>query len=159
MRHGHHRHNQSHGATQCSRRSRRSWIASLVLGLMGVPAASCYAQSVQGQVKPGEAQEIALVQAAARKAGLDPFSHRRSAHFLALGDADARFRNDALEICESLATDFLKHFRDKGFKLALPGAPADRHHSQGRYLVSGLCRFGSRRDLSAATTISTAIGW
>ena len=75
---------------------------------------------MQAEVKPGEAQEIALVQAAAGKAGLEPFSHGRSDHFLALGDADDRFRNDALRICESLATDFLKHFRDKGFKLALP---------------------------------------
>ncbi len=101
-------------------RSWRSWLASLFLGLIGVPAASCFAQSTQAEVRPGEAQEIALVQAAAKKAGLDPFSHSRRDHFIGLGDADDRFRNEALKICESLATDFLKHFRDKGFKLALP---------------------------------------
>ena len=120
MRHGQDRHNRSHGTTQYLRRSWRSWLASLFLGLIGVPAASCFAQSTQAEVRPGEAQEIALVQAAAKKAGLDPFSHSRTDHFIGLGDADDRFRNEALKICESLATDFLKHFRDKGFKLALP---------------------------------------
>ena len=42
------------------------------------------------------------------------------AHFLGLGDADDRFRNSALKICESLAPEFLRHFREKGFDVALP---------------------------------------
>ena len=68
----------------------------------------------------GEADEIALVQASAKKAGMQPFSHSQTDHFLGLGDADARFRKDALQICESLQSDFLRHFRGKGFEVALP---------------------------------------
>ncbi len=67
-----------------------------------------------------DTQEIALVRAIAKKAGLGPFSNSHTEHFLGLGDADDRFRATALKICESLAPVFLQHFRDKGFELALP---------------------------------------
>jgi Protein of unknown function (DUF1570) len=106
----------------CSKQiSRRTWLASAFLGVTGLSAASPPAWSMQADGADGsEADEIASVQADAKKAGLEPFSHRRTDHFLGLGDADARFRNVALEICESLQSDFLRYFSQKGFKVALP---------------------------------------
>ncbi len=103
------------------RRSRRSWLAGALLGLSAVLAGSPLAWSMQSEgADISEAEEIALVQANAKKAGLESFSHSRTEHFLGLGDADARFRNDALKICESLQSDFLRYFRKKGFTVALP---------------------------------------
>ncbi|MFI5387438.1 MAG: DUF1570 domain-containing protein [Fimbriimonadales bacterium] len=67
-----------------------------------------------------EAEEIADVQASAKKAGLAPFSITRTKHFLCLGDSPDRFRGGALEICEWLSEAFLSYFRERGFKVALP---------------------------------------
>jgi len=67
-----------------------------------------------------EAQEIAEVQASAKKAGLGPFALSRSKHFLGLGDAPDLFRETALKRCESLAEAFLTYFRERGFELAFP---------------------------------------
>jgi hypothetical protein len=106
-----------------SRQTRRSWLAGMLMGaaggLAGGPRA---ARSMFVQEPASEADEIAAVNAVAKKAGLGPFAHSRSrdGHFLGLGDADARFRNTALGICESLAPAFIQHFNGKGFKLALP---------------------------------------
>ena len=69
---------------------------------------------------PGEAKEIAEVQAFARKAGLGPFSHNRTKRFLCVGDAPDKFRGAALGIGESLAEAFLTYFRERGFNLAFP---------------------------------------
>jgi hypothetical protein len=101
--------------------SRRSYLAGL-LGLGGVTTVCRRGWAMQpaGSVSEAEKTEIAAVQVSARKAGLGPFSLSRTDHFLGLGDADDRFRENALAICESLAADFLKHFGEKGFKLALP---------------------------------------
>ncbi len=101
--------------------SRRSWLASAVLGLAALLAASPLAWSMQADGADGsEAEEIASVQAIAKKGGLEPFSTSRTEHFVGLGDADARFRSDALKICESLQSDFLRYFLGRGFKVALP---------------------------------------
>jgi Protein of unknown function (DUF1570) len=101
--------------------SRRTWLASAFLGVTCLSAASPPAWSMQPNGNDdSEADEIASVQANAKKAGLEPFTHGRTDHFVGLGDADDRFRNKALEICESLVPDFLRHFREKGFDVALP---------------------------------------
>jgi Protein of unknown function (DUF1570) len=100
---------------------RQSWLGGALLALSAGLAAAPLASSMPSDVADvSEAEEIALVQANAKKAGLEPFSHSRTEHFVGLGDADARFRNDALKICESLQSDFLRYFRKKGFKLTLP---------------------------------------
>jgi hypothetical protein len=102
--------------------SRRTWLASAVLGVTCLSAASPPAWSMQADAADrSEADEIASVQTNAKKAGLEPFSHIRTDHFLGLGDAGARFRNKALEKCESLQSDFLRYFSQKrGFKVTLP---------------------------------------
>jgi hypothetical protein len=100
--------------------SRRSWLAGVIVGLTGTFAMPRTARSMQEKAVASDAEEIAAVQAAAKKASLGPFSYSHTDHFIGLGDADDLFRKNALKICESLATDFLKHFRSKGFKLAMP---------------------------------------
>jgi hypothetical protein len=101
--------------------SRRSWLACVLLSLNAGSATSPLAWSMQvAGAESSEAEEIALVQADAKKAGLEPFARSRTDHFLGLGDANARFRNDALKICESLQSEFLRHFHGKGFEVALP---------------------------------------
>jgi Protein of unknown function (DUF1570) len=104
--------------------SRRSWLATAFLGLTGATASSrpVWSKQTKGGDKDGDsdAKEIALVQYIAKKAGLERFSDSRTPHFLGLGDADARFRNDALKRCESLVPVFIQHFNSKGFKLAMP---------------------------------------
>ena len=75
---------------------------------------------MQGKATASEADEIAAVQAQATKAGLGRFSVDRKDHFVCLGDAPDLFRTTALAICESLSTAFLPHFRERGFKLAMP---------------------------------------
>jgi hypothetical protein len=104
--------------------SRRSWLAAAFLSVAGVSAAARPGWSMQTKKAESDtdsdAKEIALVQAIAKKAGLGQFSSKHSDHFLAIGDADARFRSEALKRCESLAPVFIQHFNSKGFKLALP---------------------------------------
>jgi Protein of unknown function (DUF1570) len=101
--------------------TRRTWLASAFLGVTSLSTASPPTWSMQADGDDGsEADEIASVQANAKKAGLEPFSHSQTDHFLGLGDASARFCNDALNICESLQSDFLRYFSQKGFKVALP---------------------------------------
>jgi hypothetical protein len=92
----------------------------MVVGSGFVCGLSRFAMAFQSVAKTSDDKEIAAVQATAQKAGLEPFNHSRSEHFLGLGDADDRFRKRALEICESLAGDFIKHFRGKGFNLTMP---------------------------------------
>jgi Protein of unknown function (DUF1570) len=75
---------------------------------------------MQGKGTASEADEIAALQAQATKAGLGRFSVDRKDHFVCLGDAPDRFRTTALAICESLCMAFLPHFRERGFKLAMP---------------------------------------
>jgi hypothetical protein len=73
--------------------------------------------------KPTEVEQAVIhqVQVRAKKAKLAEIGQRRSAHFIALGDAAARFEQEALDrICEPLGKDFLAHFRRRGFKVAYP---------------------------------------
>ena len=103
------------------RRSRREWLLSSLLCAVGASVtATRAARTAEPPVQADEGKEIAEVQAMARKAGLEPFAVSRKMHFLALGNADDRFRENAVAICESLSTAFLEHFGEKGFELKLP---------------------------------------
>jgi Protein of unknown function (DUF1570) len=102
--------------------SRRSCLLGWLLGATGLKAMDFTAVSAWAQGDVAEAKTIAQVQAAAKKAGLEPFRRSRSPHFLGLGDAPDRYRESALNICEELAKAFLTYFNFKGrdFTLALP---------------------------------------
>jgi hypothetical protein len=100
--------------------SRRSWLKRVLLAAAVSPAMPRVGLSMQSKVDASDADEIAAVQALAKKAGLVPFKDSHTDHFLGLGDAPEVFRKTALGICESLSAAFLPHFRQKGFNLAMP---------------------------------------
>ena len=100
--------------------TRRSWLARAFLGMAGASAGSRSVWSMQTDGAASEPEEVASVQEIAKKAGLKPFKSSRTEHFLGLGDSEDRFRDEALNNCEWLVPDFLRHFREKGFDVALP---------------------------------------
>ena len=88
--------------------SRRSWLLGMGSGLgLGVRLAF------------GD-ESIEAIKSKARKAGMEPFDESETANYRGVGDASRRFREEALTVCEAVATDYRKHFSDKGFELTSP---------------------------------------
>jgi hypothetical protein len=88
--------------------SRRHWIfGALVVGALGRTARA-------------DDPRVAVIRARGRKAEMEGFDESETAHYLAIGDAPKRFREEALAVCESVAAEFFKHFAAKGFELAWP---------------------------------------
>jgi hypothetical protein len=104
------------------RLSRRHWLAAVAVGPLGLSAWPKPALARQADQDSTEAEEIAQVEALAKKAGLGPFIqlHSQKRQFLGMGDAPKEFCEAALGICESLAAAFVPYFQAQGFKLALP---------------------------------------
>ncbi len=99
--------------------SRRRWLCVTALVLTGLTM-TVWAQAPP-KAKKAEQEVVVQVQLRAKKVGLGAFGERRSAHFLALGDAPSRFQQEALDkICEALGKDFLAYFRRRGFAVAYP---------------------------------------
>ena len=89
--------------------SRRGWLVGALATASGL-----------GASPPADRPEIASIRAKARKAGMEGFDESTTAHFAGIGDAPERFREEALAICEVVATDYFKIFKDKGFELTWP---------------------------------------
>ena len=90
------------------RPNRRAWLLGLGSNLLG-------------GVSILKADELDPIRAIAAKAKLGPFTVSTSKRFRAIGDAPASYQIEALAAAESIATEFLAHFAEKGFKdLALP---------------------------------------
>jgi hypothetical protein len=91
---------------------RRAWIRAALGGLVAT-------NLLRGvEPTPDDASEVEVI---GRKAGLEGFGRAETAHYLGLGNAPAAFRAESVATCETLAEDFLKHFREKGFDdLTLP---------------------------------------
>jgi len=89
--------------------SRRSWLLGTLGGLALGPG-----------LARGDDAAIEAIKAQARAAGMEPFDESESASYRGIGDAPKRFREEALEVCESVAADYRKHFSDKGFDLEVP---------------------------------------
>jgi hypothetical protein len=67
------------------------------------------------------ADDGASVEARARDVGLGKLGRAESDHFLVIGNASQEFRGEVLKACETMAAEFVAHFRAKGFKpLELP---------------------------------------
>jgi hypothetical protein len=98
--------------------SRRAWLA-LSLGALGLGAASRRAIAADA----AEDARIAKLEERAKKAGIEPFGVSRTENFLGVGDAADGYRREALGVCEALGKVFVKHLRDRGFRVDLP---ADR---------------------------------
>jgi hypothetical protein len=88
--------------------SRRQWmLGTLALGSLG--AAS-----------PADDPRLATIRARGRKAAMEGFDESEKGHYLGIGDAPKKFREEALAICEIVAAEFFKHFSGKGFELTWP---------------------------------------
>jgi hypothetical protein len=88
----------------------------------GLAILSCGAQR-PGPTKAApadEAEQIARLQARAKKTGLGTLRTSRTKHFLCLGDAPDGYREEALTICEALGAAFVSHLSDRGFKTEIP---------------------------------------
>jgi hypothetical protein len=64
--------------------------------------------------------EQRAVEVLGARAGLRPFRSRRSAGYLAIGDAPADFQALTLRDCALIAADYLDHYRAKGFNVTRP---------------------------------------
>jgi hypothetical protein len=51
---------------------------------------------------------------------MEGFDESETTNFVGIGDAPEEFRTKALEICETVAAEYRKHFTDKGFELSRP---------------------------------------
>jgi hypothetical protein len=60
--------------------------------------------------------------ARAREVGIDGMQVRRTARYIAIGNAPDDFQAAALNLCEGLAADFLKHFESRKFDVHWPPA-------------------------------------
>src|SRR5262245_27291048 len=90
--------------------TRRRWLRSIVTAIPGRVPAWVRAQArapAPDPPGPGEAEVVEQVRAQARKAALGPIAVEKTEHFLAIGDAPARFQAEAIQICEALARAFL----------------------------------------------------
>ncbi len=88
--------------------SRRSWLLGTLAGWAVGPT-----------LARGDGPFDAI-RARARAAGMGPFDESESANYRAIGDARKEFREGALEVCESVAADYRKHFAERGFDLDVP---------------------------------------
>jgi hypothetical protein len=68
----------------------------------------------------GVDEEVAQVQEKGRKAGLGEFRWGVTEHYLGIGDAPDKHRDDALKLCEALLAAYQHHFEEKRFTVAFP---------------------------------------
>lgn len=97
--------------------TRRAWLA-LGLGSLGLGSLAG-----RGSAADADDARVAKLEEQAKKAGIGPFAASRTDHFLGVGDAPERFRKEALGVCEALGKVFVKHLKDRGFRVDFP---ADR---------------------------------
>ncbi len=65
-------------------------------------------------------RELEAVKNLASKAGIEGMKDSKNDQYLAVGDAPAKFRDRALDLCTALSRDYLKHFSAKGFPAEKP---------------------------------------
>jgi hypothetical protein len=107
-----------------TQQSRRTWLRGGALTVLAGLTSSLRAQSPKKESpSPDDERASVFVRNKATKAGLRDFDTSRTEHFQGVGDAPARYRDDALDLCESIGKDYLAHFRKLGFK---PDYPASR---------------------------------
>lgn len=85
---------------------RRQWLATVAAGM---------AWPVRPQDPDAPEPGLAEVEARAREAGLGPFQVTRTKNYVAIGDATAKYRQEALNLCELVARDCLAYFKTRGF--------------------------------------------
>jgi Protein of unknown function (DUF1570) len=88
--------------------SRRAWLLTAL--------ANAASASVWGD----EDDLLGAIRARGVKVGLGAFGVNTSDHFSAIGDAPEDFRQETLDVCESLAKSYQAHFHQKGFNVSPP---------------------------------------
>lgn len=121
---------------------RRKWMAACGAAFVATAVGRGRAVGADGppQGPPVDPEaELAAIRERAGMLGIGPLRTSRSEHYRGIGTADADFLQKAVTLCEGLAIDYMKHFRDRGFELTAPAtrlclvALAD-HDSFARYL-------------------------
>jgi hypothetical protein len=103
--------------------TRRSWLRAGALTVLSGLASTVRAQPPRKEApSPDDERAIVFVRNKATKAGLKDLDTRRTENFLGVGDAPARYRDQALDLCENIGQDYLAHFRRLGFKLDYPAS-------------------------------------
>src|SRR5262249_38605658 len=102
---------------------RRSWLRTAAGSVAGLGAFSgpAGAGRADEDVKVEEAEEVRRAEAQARRATTRPLRTLRTAHYQAIGDASEAFIKLTLADCEKMASDYIQHFRSRGFDVNLPG--------------------------------------
>jgi Protein of unknown function (DUF1570) len=88
--------------------SRRNWL----LGTLALSALGAGPQQ--------EKAALDEIRAKGKKAGMEGFDESESAHYVGIGDSSKGFREEALKLCETIATEYRKHFGERGFQLEMP---------------------------------------
>ncbi len=103
--------------------TRRRWLER-GLALLAVPGLARVATGQSASriaLRPDEQKLVETIEARAREVGLGPFDASSTEHFLGVGNTPAGYRAEALHLCEMIADDFMRAFRERDFKkVALP---------------------------------------
>jgi len=91
---------------------RRDWLRSALV-------AAWLGRTGLGSFR-ADADPIERIKAKGRDGKMQPFEVSETTHFVGVGDAPAKYRLEALGICEAFAADYFAHFRAKGFTLDWP---------------------------------------
>lgn len=89
--------------------SRREWLGVAAAGL-----------AWPGRSWAEDRDDAAEVEARARAVGLGRFGRAESTHYLGIGNAPKAFLDRVVAACESMAEEFLRHYRAKEFAVTLP---------------------------------------
>src|SRR5262245_36544618 len=101
---------------------RRTWmriVSGSVMALGGMQWRVRAGQAAE-DTNADEVKELRLAEERARKTTERPLLTLKSAHYQAIGDASEAFIKLTLSDCEKMATDYINHFRSKGFDVKLP---------------------------------------
>jgi hypothetical protein len=109
-----------HRATS-GRMDRREWLRIASATAAGLAGVGGIVRAAAGpELAADEAGELERAEDRARRVTNRPISTLKSAHYQAIGDASTAFIKLTLSDCEQMASDFLTHFRSKGFEVELP---------------------------------------
>lgn len=101
---------------------RRRWLQS-GLALFTAPGLARVATGQPARrpaLRPDEQKILDAIEAQARKVGLGAFEAYWTDHFLGVGNTTAGYRAEGLNLCETIAHDFVSHFRERDFPVELP---------------------------------------
>jgi hypothetical protein len=109
--------------------NRRHWLRLARACLFGAAGVQAVAGSPQNPPKgetalsPTAEAELKAARERLSKADIGPLGTARSTHFQAIGDASEWFMSVRLRDCEQIMSEYLRHFRARGFQLRMPGSP------------------------------------